>query len=1015
MKIAFALLILFLPLVADAALPPEQVIGQLVADVLRRDDLATLTTILDASEPDPSAWADLRDLIDRFDEIVVDRVEASAITATDDRLVLRLEIEGSAALKARWRPVRPLPRWWQVEGRRAGDEWKITRATTGASRVAAAMLAAPTKAKAERLLAEATDASRTEVIAAYASRGESSADLDRTEHAAALAEGIGNASTTIVALRKLISVSTSPNPARALELARRAEELACASGSPDDLAGALLALGWSQKNIGQIEASLRSYEEAAGLVERCDDPTTPMKALYMYILTHENLGNALEMVRATERLAVLAQRFAREEGEELALFSRGDMHFALGNGDVARAAYLELIRLGQAHGNRRFHAYATFNLALMDLHDQHLDRAAPLLREAIRLLPDKSWERAHISCFLAGVHVRRGALDAAEEALRYAEERGGDPLVLSQIAAQRSDLHFARGSSEQAIGSARQALRQIALVHDRPLLDQQATALTSLGRALRLAGRPAEAAEEFRQAITATESYREQTADDALARFAFFQSYSRAYSELIELLVEQGSFADALRVAEQTKGRGLRDVIARGRIDPPASMSSEDGARETLLDDRVVEVNRAMLRARQQGEPLGPLKDKLATARRELDAFRSEIRLAQPDVGRRQIDDAGTIELPAGSESLAVVEYAMTENHAIAFVVTQTSVRAVRLGRTRAELEREVHEVTRLIASRSPAYRTAARKLYTTLLAPLERELTGITTICVIPDGVLWTVPFHALVTSRNRYLVEQHAIFYAHSLALLRNASSSRAKTSRRLLAFGNPTVTATTRGTAASAFRDVSLGPLADAEAEVLALSKIYSPKHSRVYSRGDAQETVFKREAPAFNVIHIAAHAIVDDRAPLYSAIVLAENRGDDGLLEAREVVDLPLNADLAVLSACETARGRVGAGEGMVGLSWAFFAADCPTTVVSQWNAESAATARLMIDLHRRLIAGEPVAEALRGAQLALRRVDEYSHPFYWAPFVAVGAAHHGIGRASHPSSADGTLQDVVAVP
>lgn len=82
--------------------------------------------------------------------------------------------------------------------------------------------------------------------------------------------------------------------------------------------------------------------------------------------------------------------------------------------------------------------------------------------------------------------------------------------------------------------------------------------------------------------------------------------------------------------------------------------------------------------------------------------------------------------------------------------------------------------------------------------------------------------------------------------------------------------------------------------------------------------------------------------------------------------------------------------------MVGLSRAFSAAGCPTTLVSQWRAESKATSKLMVELHRRLRAGDTTAEALRAAQLAVRRTDEYRHPFYWAPFVAVGAGDRKVG-------------------
>ena len=100
---------------------------------------------------------------------------------------------------------------------------------------------------------------------------------------------------------------------------------------------------------------------------------------------------------------------------------------------------------------------------------------------------------------------------------------------------------------------------------------------------------------------------------------------------------------------------------------------------------------------------------------------------------------------------------------------------------------------------------------------------------------------------------------------------------------------------------------------------------------------------------------------------------------------------MNSDLAVLSACETGRGRVGAGEGIIGLSWAFFVAGCPTTVVSQWKVESASTTELMLAFHRNLKKGQSKAAALRAAALRLLDDSRYRHPFYWAAFVVVGDA------------------------
>jgi CHAT domain-containing protein len=239
---------------------------------------------------------------------------------------------------------------------------------------------------------------------------------------------------------------------------------------------------------------------------------------------------------------------------------------------------------------------------------------------------------------------------------------------------------------------------------------------------------------------------------------------------------------------------------------------------------------------------------------------------------------------------------------------------------------------------------------------------------------------------------VEERAVSYAPSLAILRAEGSPKAQTAKStLLAFANPARAEVPA--VPSAYRSVALGGLPEAETEVRGLLPLYDRRGSRAYFRDQARESEFKKEAGSYDVIHIAAHAIVDDLTPMYSAIVLADDGAqgaEDGLLEAREIVDLELKARLAILSACDTARGGVKMGEGVIGLSWALMTAGCPTTVVSQWRAESKATALLMVEFHRRLAASDSPARAMREAQRKLQRNPLYNHPLYWAPFVVIGA-------------------------
>ena len=135
---------------------------------------------------------------------------------------------------------------------------------------------------------------------------------------------------------------------------------------------------------------------------------------------------------------------------------------------------------------------------------------------------------------------------------------------------------------------------------------------------------------------------------------------------------------------------------------------------------------------------------------------------------------------------------------------------------------------------------------------------------------------------------------------------------------------------------------------------------------------------------------AHGRLEDQAALHSALLLEPDETEDGVLEAREVMNMTLSADLAVLAGCRTGDGTVRAGEGVMGLSWAFLAAGCPTIVVSQWAAETSAAEKLLVAFHERIAAGASPAAAMRDARLALLRDPRYAHPFYWAPFIVVSA-------------------------
>ena len=157
-------------------------------------------------------------------------------------------------------------------------------------------------------------------------------------------------------------------------------------------------------------------------------------------------------------------------------------------------------------------------------------------------------------------------------------------------------------------------------------------------------------------------------------------------------------------------------------------------------------------------------------------------------------------------------------------------------------------------------------------------------------------------------------------------------------------------------------------------------------------NATEDIWKAQAKDYRFLHLATHGVLNSVRPMYSHLLLSYDGGsgrEDGVLEAWEIMRSRLNAEMVVMSACESGRGKISAGEGIIGLSWAFFVAGVPTTVVSQWNVESRSTAKLMTYFYGNLNRQQSKSKALHQAMLAILHNPTTKHPFYWAGFVVLG--------------------------
>jgi CHAT domain-containing protein len=270
--------------------------------------------------------------------------------------------------------------------------------------------------------------------------------------------------------------------------------------------------------------------------------------------------------------------------------------------------------------------------------------------------------------------------------------------------------------------------------------------------------------------------------------------------------------------------------------------------------------------------------------------------------------------------------------------------------------------------------------LYEALVGPVARSIAPGARVVIVPDGALHQINFETLVvpSPAPHFWIEDATLATAPSLGLLEATNSQRATPRAEkppILLVGDPI---------ASGSEFPSL-PYAGREMDRIA--EQFDPARTTRFAGTQAVPNVYRDSKPErFAYIHFAAHAKPSSESPLDSAIVLSP-KGDAFKLYAREVVNIPVQADLVTLSACYGAGARNYSGEGFVGLAWAFISSGAKNVIAALWNVEDASTAELMEDLYRNLRNGEPPPEALRAAKLNLiHSQTAHRKPYYWAPFV-----------------------------
>jgi CHAT domain-containing protein len=366
----------------------------------------------------------------------------------------------------------------------------------------------------------------------------------------------------------------------------------------------------------------------------------------------------------------------------------------------------------------------------------------------------------------------------------------------------------------------------------------------------------------------------------------------------------------------------------------------------------------------------------------------------------------------------ALLEYSLHDRVSYVWVLTRDDHALVSLPLGGREIRERVDELRSALIAGSDSYLSLARALYQSLVQPVSSWIQGKRNLLIVPDLALHLLPFQVLLsdhynsphspskdyeTTRSRllsrfigrrsldfstlpYMLRTHAITYAPSAAIFAALGAHTQKLSepRDLIAFAPVEF-------AVSKKDGTRLEALPETVHEVRKIAALFNPARSVVKTFGEAtKRALFSERLTDYRFIHFATHALFNDTDPDSSAIVLHGDAQADDALRTEEVVNLKMEADLIVLSACETGLGTVKYGEGILGFVRAFFCAGARSVCASLWKVDDVATSRLMSKFYEGLVRnGLSKAEALRTSQLDLIDSGRWSSPRFWAAFVLTG--------------------------
>lgn len=851
-------------------------------------------------------------------------------------------------------------------------------------------------------------------------KGDSEAALDFAQQSLEISKKINDSNLTFLNLNAIGNSNIRlGNLADAKSYLEEALEVAKQSPDKDLLGMAHLNLGRVYWHRGDLQTALEHYNTSLQIAEQTASTKGITANLNNLALVYLNQGAYTEALRCHQRALLIREKAKDKAMIPSSLGNIGRVYLEMGDMLRALEYFKKALAIDREIGEQHGLGSDYLNMgAIYEKSDQY-QLAIESYKNAQKVFENTKEKKglAQAGNSLGNVY---GALGMNEKALEYQQQA---MIVADEIGDQKviSEIHRGLGTTYYKLGdyaeANKNALEAIRISREIGLSETLSASLYLNGLIHQSEGEIDSAIDSMEESISVIESTRAnlRLPED---KETFLKNRLDVYADLTSLLVKSGKNPDAFEYAERSRARSFLDLLAEAKIDPLSHLSPDFIQRKSDLYAKFAEAQKKIAKGKISPE----LEKQLRNLDEEYLDFMRDIRQENPIFA--DLTTVEPLQLDQVYDQLddqtALLEYSLGKKESFVFTVTKNNLAVYTLTNEKV-ISDCVRELNDAIAKPEQIWETTegayhkllqtASKLYQLLIQPAIADLSGKQRLIIAPDSALNALPFEILVTKKINasntkfnqvpYLIKDFEINYLPSASILssirqRANKSENPNLQKNLIGFADAVYTKSKEENPKDNLRYfgfMNLSSLPGTRKELEAIAQLYPASTVSTFLGVNATEAALKSsQLSQYKKLHFALHGVINQDRPEFSSLVFSTdtNGKEDGYLTLREILDLRLNADLVVLSACKTGLGQQIRGEGIKSFARAFLYSGTPSVVVTLWNVSDQSTVEFMKSFYSNLEAKSMnKAAALRNAQLRLISSQLYNHPYYWAPFVLVG--------------------------